>query len=123
MSCDAFSLTPVVMPRGGRADMEGRSKSQRGWFSLASSPDALGAHAEHGRGARLTPATRSARSNRMEAIARTPTPEPNGRSQHGGGSRVGDLLLKQGVIGAADLRVALGRLREAGGAVTTYVVK
>jgi type IV pilus assembly protein PilB len=58
----------------------------------------------------------------MEAIARTPTPEPNGRSQ-GGGSRVGDLLLKQGVIGAADLRIALGRLREAGGAVTTYVVK
>ncbi|MBM4242449.1 MAG: type IV-A pilus assembly ATPase PilB [Deltaproteobacteria bacterium] len=60
----------------------------------------------------------------MEAIARTPTPEQNGRSQpQGASSRVGDLLLKQGVIGAADLRVALGRLRESGGAVTTYVVK
>ena len=30
---------------------------------------------------------------------------------------------KQGVISSADLRVALGRLRESGGAVTTYVVK
>jgi type IV pilus assembly protein PilB len=60
----------------------------------------------------------------MEAIARTPTPEQNGRSQpQGASSRVGDLLLKQGVISAADLRVALGRLRESGGAVTTYVVK
>ncbi|MBY0280348.1 type IV-A pilus assembly ATPase PilB [Candidatus Binatia bacterium] len=61
----------------------------------------------------------------MEAIARTPTPEQNGRSQQqgAGSSRVGDLLLKQGVISAADLRVALGRLRESGGAVTTYVVK
>ena len=60
----------------------------------------------------------------MEAIARTPTPEQNGRAQpQGASSRVGDLLLKQGVISAADLRVALGRLRESGGAVTTYVVK
>ncbi|MEW6269096.1 MAG: type IV-A pilus assembly ATPase PilB [Thermodesulfobacteriota bacterium] len=39
------------------------------------------------------------------------------------GSRIGELLLKQGVITAADLRVALGRLRESGGALTTYVVK
>ena len=60
----------------------------------------------------------------MEATARTTTPEQNGRSQpQGAGSRVGDLLLKQGVISASDLRVALGRLRESGGAITTWVVK
>ena len=60
----------------------------------------------------------------MEAIARTPSPEPGARTQtHGAGSRIGDLLLKQGVISSADLRVALGRLREAGGAITTYIVK
>jgi len=60
----------------------------------------------------------------MEAIARTPSPEPGARTQaQGAGSRIGDLLLKQGVISSADLRVALGRLREAGGALTTYIVK
>jgi len=60
----------------------------------------------------------------MEAIARTPSPEPGVRNQaQGAGSRIGDLLLKQGVISSADLRVALGRLREAGGALTTYIVK
>jgi type IV pilus assembly protein PilB len=57
----------------------------------------------------------------MEAIARTQQAEPV-RAQ-AVGSRIGELLLKQGVITSADLRVALGRLRESGGALTTYVVK
>ena len=59
----------------------------------------------------------------MEAIARTPNPEQAGRHAQGAGSRIGELLLKQGVITSADLRVAMGRLREAGGALTTYVIK
>jgi len=60
----------------------------------------------------------------MEAIARTPSPDPSARAQaQGASSRIGELLLKQGVITSGDLRVALGRLRESGGAVTTYVVK
>ena len=60
----------------------------------------------------------------MEAIVRTPATDPGARA-HGqaSGSRIGELLLKQGVITSADLRVALGRLREAGGALTTYIVK
>jgi type IV pilus assembly protein PilB len=38
-------------------------------------------------------------------------------------SRIGDLLVKQGMITPAELRVATDRLREAGGALTTHVVK
>ncbi len=57
----------------------------------------------------------------MEAIARTQLPEP--ARAHAVGSRIGELLLKQGVITPADLRLAMGRLRESGGALTTYIVK
>jgi len=38
-------------------------------------------------------------------------------------SRIGDLLVKQGMITPADLRVATDKLREVGGALTTHVVK
>ncbi|HEY8515373.1 MAG TPA: type IV-A pilus assembly ATPase PilB [Candidatus Binatia bacterium] len=58
----------------------------------------------------------------MEAIARTQQHAEPARA-HTVSSRIGELLLKQGVITPADLRVAMGRLRESGGALTTYVVK
>ena len=46
-----------------------------------------------------------------------------GPKAHAVGSRIGDLLLKQGVITAHDLRVARARPREVGGALTTVLVK
>jgi type IV pilus assembly protein PilB len=52
------------------------------------------------------------------------------RWQSGGGrgpqpatSRIGELLLRQGVISSGDLRLAQSRLRESGGALTTHIVK
>jgi type IV pilus assembly protein PilB len=38
-------------------------------------------------------------------------------------SRVGELLLRQGLIAEGDLRLAQSRLREAGGALTTHIVR
>src|SRR5690606_16424669 len=104
------------------ADMETRTKPQRGWFSLAPARGTDARDAAVAADAKaLAPHTRSTRSIRMEAIARTQHAEP-ARAQ-AVGSRIGELLLKQGVITAADLRLAMGRLRESGGALTTYVVK
>ncbi len=60
-------------------------------------------------------------SARMEAVARTHV-EPPVKAQPAI-SRIGELLLKQGVIGPAELRAAQAKLREAGGALTTHIVK
>ncbi|MFP6664868.1 MAG: type IV-A pilus assembly ATPase PilB [Deltaproteobacteria bacterium] len=38
-------------------------------------------------------------------------------------SRIGELLLRRGVISAGDLRLAQSRLRESGGALTSHIVK
>lgn len=58
----------------------------------------------------------------VEAFTREQN-EPGGGKAQAVGSRIGDLLLKQGVISSSDLRVATSRLREAGGALTTWIVK
>ncbi|MEO2169101.1 MAG: type IV-A pilus assembly ATPase PilB [bacterium] len=50
--------------------------------------------------------------------------QPGGeRNPQPAASRIGDLLLRQGVVSAEDLRLAQSRLRESGGALTTQIVK
>ncbi|HZR82097.1 MAG TPA: type IV-A pilus assembly ATPase PilB [Candidatus Binatia bacterium] len=56
----------------------------------------------------------------MEAVARTNV-EPVGKAQPVA-SRIGEVLIKHGLIGPADLRAAQQRLKEAGGALTTYII-
>ncbi len=58
----------------------------------------------------------------VEAFSKEPSDTGAGKAQ-AIQSRIGELLLKQGVISAPDLRVASNRLREAGGALTTWLVK
>ena len=57
----------------------------------------------------------------VEALAR----RTNGteRNAQGPTSRVGELLLRQGLIAEGDLRLAQSRLRESGGALTSYLVR
>ena len=58
----------------------------------------------------------------VEAFSREPN-DGGGKAAQGVGSRIGELLLKQGVISSSDLSVATNRLRETGGALTTWIVK
>ncbi len=76
---------------------------------------------------RVTPTDSRALERRLglggvEAFTRE-SPEAGGGKNQAVSSRIGDLLLKQGVISSSDLRVATSRLREAGGALTTWIVK
>ena len=57
----------------------------------------------------------------VEALIRR---EPgDSRNTQAATSRIGELLLRQGLISAGDLRLAQARLRESGGALTTHIVR
>src|SRR5262249_28460835 len=58
---------------------------------------------------------------RMEAVARTQG-DPGGKARLVQ-SRVGELLIKQGLIGPTELATAQARAKETGGALTTAIVK
>ncbi len=58
----------------------------------------------------------------VESLSREPVEAGSGKAM-AGGSRIGDLLVRQNLISEADLRLAIGRLRESGGAITTWIVK
>ena len=58
----------------------------------------------------------------VESLSREPVDNGSGKAM-AGGSRIGDLLVRQNLISEADLRLAIGRRRESGGAITTWIVK
>ena len=58
----------------------------------------------------------------VESLSREPVEAGSGKAM-AGGSRIGDLLVRQNLISEVDLRLAIGRLRESGGAITTWIVK
>jgi len=102
------------------ADMQARSFPRR-WFRSRAEERACA------RPERVTPTNTRATEiplglGGVEAFTREQN-EPGGGKAQAVGSRIGDLLLKQGVISSSDLRVATSRLREAGGALTTWIVK
>ena len=100
--------------------MQARSGPRRGWFRFETGSQG-NALAERAVSAEESALEKRVGLGGVGAQTKTQT-EPAPKAQ-GASSRVGDLLLKQGLIGPADLRLALGRMRESGGALTTCVVK
>jgi type IV pilus assembly protein PilB len=62
---------------------------------------------------------KGAGARRMEAVARIVEPKAKAKPL---ASRIGEVLVKQGLIGPDDLRAAQTRHKEAGGALTTCIV-
>ena len=57
----------------------------------------------------------------MESVSRA-TNEPIAAARGASGSRLGDLLLRQGLVRGEDLVAAQARVRDGGGAITTALV-